>query len=353
MPMLNYDGKTFYSDGELSNYIATKKRMASSSTGASSLYQTQLDNYNRQLAQYSQRVAGQATDVLNSAKVPDASAATSAGVSAANSAAQGNVSRLLGSMPKIIDTVKATGKELDAYIQQAMFSMYDNIAPGWREMVQSAAGAAGNVSAFAKDFAERLFPEISKNLMSMGGTATQQAQKMMRGEIPGDVMSQIRSASAERSVAGLGMTGGASGSASRNLTARDLGTTSLAVMQQGQGMAQTAAGLYAQLTGTGTATGALLGAPASVGATGAQAINAMTPDLTGKDWLNTINGLLGTLGRAGTVDPTSVMSNYQNATQIQSNLDWIKKQSAANLMLGSAGLMSGMGAGAAAYGGIK
>lgn len=59
------------------------------------------------------------------------------------------------------------------------------------------------------------------------------ANRLMAGEIPEDVLQQIETVTAEQSLSrGLGL-----GSAARNLTARDLGLTSLSLMEKGTTMA--------------------------------------------------------------------------------------------------------------------
>lgn len=347
-----YKGQTYYSQQTYESARRMDERMANAgqnlTTGSGAMA-----NYNTQATNYLSRVQDSVNSLLGGAKAPNAQQSSQQGLGAATAAAQGNVNRVLANLPKVIDTVTASGKDIDAYIQEATYKMLDQFAPGWQGMMESTTEAAGQVADFAQSFLKQVYPKIAGDLTALGDTATRQAQTMMQGQVPGDVMAQIRAASAERATAGMGMTGGAAGSASRNLVARDLGLTSLQIKTQGQSMAQTAAGLYGQLTSAGTATGALLGAPASVGQAGASAINQLAPDLTGKDWLSTINNLVGTLGQAGTVNPTQVMSNFQQSASEAANFDWVKRLSQANLMLSTAGANLGMGYGQTGWGGIR
>ncbi len=83
---------------------------------------------------------------------------------------------------------------------------------------------------FSFDQISKMLEKAAPGFMAGLGTATKNAASLARGEIPDDVSRGVQSASAARSLAG-GF--GGSGLA-RNLTARDLGLTSLNLTGEGQ-----------------------------------------------------------------------------------------------------------------------
>lgn len=97
-----------------------------------------------------------------------------------------------------------------------------------------------------------LSSKFSKGMESLEDSINRMSEanaSLLKGEIPADVSAAVRRAAAESSV-----TGGIFGSSSRNLSARDLGRTSLSIQQAGMENEQqiaeskrTAAGAYEQV----------------------------------------------------------------------------------------------------------
>lgn len=291
--------------------------------------------------------------LINGAKDVDVSNDITGAMDAATTAAEGNLARAREGLDYATAHVRASGMETDAYLRAAMYNTLNQYAPGWQTMMAATTGAAQNVASFAQNFLTQVYPMMSANLQTTGNIASQQANQMLQGRVPGDVLAQVRRASAERAVAGLGMSGDMSaGSSARNMQARDLGLTSLNVMQAGESMAGTANSIYQQLGNTAQLGGSLLGAAASVGATGAQAIAALTPESTASTWMSSIGNLSGILANAGAVDPTAVLQAHTQASSERTNLDWVRRLTLANYALGSAGLAAGNMAGGSTLGRI-
>jgi hypothetical protein len=91
-------------------------------------------------------------------------------------------------------------------------------------------------SSYLQDSISKVLPEY-KNILAEGGQTTQdilqQADPLIKGEIPPDVAAAVQRSSAYQSL----LSGTAGSQMAKGLTARDLGLTSLNLMQQGTQMA--------------------------------------------------------------------------------------------------------------------
>lgn len=274
--------------------------------------------------------------------------------SVASTTASSNAATLMSAFPQLLDTVKATGEEIDAYLQKYAYDTLDKFAPGWQDMMSATTNAATNVANFASQFVSELYPTMANNLMSLGDQATAQASTLLQGQLPGDVLSMVRQGSAERAVSGLGASGSMStGTAARNLTMRDLGLNSLNAMTLGSTMAGTASSLYGQVGSLGTATGQMLGSPATYGATGAQAISALVPDSTSNQWLGAAGNLASVLGSTSLTDPNQLASLYAELAKYNTELEWTKAVSAANQLTGASSMVQGQQFGSGLFGGLS
>lgn len=100
--------------------------------------------------------------------------------------------------------------------------------------IEKSRGSAENIesrrNAFAREELRRMLGETIPGYEEGQAQRTRNAMALMRGEIPADVQEMI-----QRSTAARAVTGGYGGApAGRNLTARDLGRTSLDMMNMGQ-----------------------------------------------------------------------------------------------------------------------
>lgn len=101
-----------------------------------------------------------------------------------------------------------------------------------------AQGISGSINSFNQD---QLNAMLEKSIPGYSNIRNQQSgniQNLLSGTIPDDVLAQIQRSSASRALQGGFGTGGARDS----LTARDLGLTSLDLMNQGQGFANSLVG---------------------------------------------------------------------------------------------------------------
>jgi hypothetical protein len=140
---------------------------------------------------------------------------------------------LLGTKPTVPDLPQLS---LGAEQQKALAA---NIAA-----IPQSEQIAAKVDLFNQQQVDQMLTKVIPNYKAITGTIAQNLGALNRGEIPTDVSQATARADAARSLAGgYGGTG-----ASRNLTARDLGLTSLQLTQQGlastESWLKTAASLY-------------------------------------------------------------------------------------------------------------
>lgn len=88
---------------------------------------------------------------------------------------------------------------------------------------------------------DTLFTDALKNVNSLADSVVKANEAYLKGELPGDVVAEIRRNTAETA---LKSGAGGDSQAAANLTARDLGTTSVQLQQQGIANTQVAAELY-------------------------------------------------------------------------------------------------------------
>jgi hypothetical protein len=137
----------------------------------------------------------------------------------------------------------ATGLD-DAMVKQFEGAL-DRLYPRWREDIVGAATDAQTATVeMAKHFRENIMPGAMEQADIAGAQAIQNIQGMLRGELPPDVEAQLKRTSAE-----VAQQIGVRGQAAQYLTARDLGLTSLDMMQQGLAQAPAAFGLTSQVYG--------------------------------------------------------------------------------------------------------
>lgn len=106
-------------------------------------------------------------------------------------------------------------------------------------------------------YRERL-GQVDPNLIGNVSKAGEKIGEFIEGKLPEDVSRAVARASAERAVAG-GF--GAGSGMGRNLTARDLGLTSLSLMDRGMGMLRNQMGLAQALTPANATVGSMMMTP--------------------------------------------------------------------------------------------
>ena len=118
---------------------------------------------------------------------------------------------------------------LNDMLQSEFEATLDEYYPDWRKDMLEAAGAAQSDSiAMTERFKRNVLPEAMAAADEMSAQALSNARAQLRGELPDDVAAQVKRHAAE-----LSHQIGVRGQAAQFLTARDLGRTSLDMMQLG------------------------------------------------------------------------------------------------------------------------
>jgi hypothetical protein len=178
---------------------------------------------------------------------------------------------------------------------QAYTSQAQNI-PGM-ESTASAADIASNQAY------QQAISSIDPSLMNQISSISNIASSYLAGNIPQDVQDQIQRATAQMSMAGgYGPTSGMG----RNLTARDLGLTSLNLQQMGTSMAGTSMGMAQAMTPSFTPVSSLLFTPAQLLARTDQASYYNTDLYNQREILN--SGIANAAAAAGSMSGAGMTS---------------------------------------------
>jgi hypothetical protein len=152
---------------------------------------------------------------------------------------------------------------------------------------------------------QRMLAESDPNLVNQIGQISNLASSYLSGIIPQDVQDQIQRATAQQSLQG----GYGGTQMARNLTARDLGLTSINLQKEGVGMAGTAAGMARAINPSFTPISSLLFTPSQLLARTDQA-NYYNTDV--KNQQNIINsGQMAAAQAAGAAQKKSQTAGLQ------------------------------------------
>ena len=128
-----------------------------------------------------------------------------------------------------LQETRSQADALNDMLQSEFEATLDEYYPDWRKDMLGAAGAAQADSiAMTERFKRNVLPEAMASADAMSAQALSNARAQLRGELPDDVAAQVRRHAAE-----ISNQIGVRGQAAQFLTARDLGRTSLDMMQLG------------------------------------------------------------------------------------------------------------------------
>lgn len=209
--------------------------------------------------------------------------------------------------PRISEIGRAQTKtqvvELNDLLKSEYEAALDEYYPEWRTDILGAIGdAQADSVSITQRFKENILPKALDAADRMSAQAISNAESMLRGDLPDDVAAQVRRHAAE-----ISNQIGVRGQAAQYLTARDLGRTSLDLMQQGLEDAPKALALgssaYLGLNET-------LQAPVK---TGMDATNLLTSYLPNQvDPASVFSGNLAALVGAGTIPAGTIMGTTAN-----------------------------------------
>jgi len=188
---------------------------------------------------------------------------------------------------------------LDEMLARQFEASLDRVMPTWREdIVDPAMQAQRDSVALTNRFRENVLPSYLAYTDAMSIQALENNMALLRGEIPPDVRAQIERENAETATY-LGVRG----QASNNLTARDLGLTSLELQEKGLANAQLAQSIgpfgYAQANQT-------LQAPVTTGGNVTNLVNTFRAPMSDPTALYATH--FGVVSGAGIINPTSAYS---------------------------------------------
>ena len=250
-------------------------------------------------------------------KTPTVTSPT-ANAQTALSAMQNQSAQNLGTAKANIQTATslgtATAKQIDDLIQQRTLAMYQQLNPNWQNEVATGAASVQNAQAVVNNYLTQYHAPAMAQTKALADTAAGQAQTELRGQLPQDVVQQIRQSSAETAGIKQGTVGEApAGSAVRNLVARDLGLNSLQVTQQGGALATTASNLYGRLSDLASSATALAVSPGTAATNQLASMKNLTPASVLTQTPSLITSLAGDLNNASIIQPNTVGSLYQSA----------------------------------------
>lgn len=128
-----------------------------------------------------------------------------------------------------LQETRSQADALNDMLQSEFEATLDEYYPDWRKDMLGAAGTAQADSiAMTERFKRNVLPEAMASADAMSAQALSNAHAQLRGELPDDVAAQVRRHAAE-----ISNQIGVRGQAAQFLTARDLGRTSLDMMQLG------------------------------------------------------------------------------------------------------------------------
>ena len=199
------------------------------------------------------------------------------------------------------DTLAAAGG-LDEYLRKAYDSALDNVLPGWKDIIaKTAAGGVSDVKQLAASF-KTMLPGMIEKVNKVSGEALDVTSAWLRGEIPDDAAAVVR-----RNAAEVATQIGVRGQASQYLTARDLGLTSLDLMERGLKYSGEAAGIATKFFGDSTN---ILGAPIAAASSLGDLLGKLVPQPVNAAGL--FNAILGESGVQSRFDDTRSDENYWN-----------------------------------------
>lgn len=150
-----------------------------------------------------------------------------------------NIARFPSNTDLALKEASKAALDLNKMMADAFYGALDDMLPSWREDLVGAAGTAQADSIeMTEAFKKNVLPKAMAAADEMSVQALDNINAQLRGEIPEDVAHQLRTRAAEVS-AQLGVRG----QAAKQLTARDLGLSSLDLMSQGLSQAPAALAL--------------------------------------------------------------------------------------------------------------
>ncbi len=193
--------------------------------------------------------------------------------------------------------------ELNDLMQGEYEDALDEYYPDWRTDILGAAGEAQADSvSITKRFRETILPGAIEAANRMSEQAIGNAEAMLRGELPDDVAAQVKRHAAE-----LSNQIGVRGQAAQYLTGRDLGRTSLDLMQQGLADAPAALSLGANAY---LGLNSVLQAPVKTGMDVSNLVKSYLPQQV--DPASLFSSNLGVLAGASTIPAASLMGTTAN-----------------------------------------
>jgi hypothetical protein len=203
-------------------------------------------------------------------------------------------------------STEAAGK-LNEFMRGEFETALDSLYPEWRtDLIGAGATAQADSIALTDRFREKVLPKAMQAADDLSFQMLGQVSSMLSGELPDDVAAQLKRQAAE-----VSQQIGVRGQAAQYLTARDLGRTSLDLIQAGMQAAPGALNLAPSAYNTFNQT---LQNPV---ATGQQVTNLLAPFRAPQvDAAGLYGGTLNLLAGAGTINATSAFST---AGQIGSN----------------------------------
>ena len=209
--------------------------------------------------------------------------------------------------PRISEIGRAQTKtqvvELNDLLKSEYEASLDEYYPEWRTDILGALGdAQADTVSITQRFKENILPKAMDAADRMSAQAISNAESMLRGDLPDDVAAQVRRHAAE-----ISNQIGVRGQAAQYLTARDIGKTSLDLMQLGLEYAPQALALgssaYLGLNET-------LQAPVKTGMDATNLLKAYLPNQV--DPASVFSGNLAALVGAGTIPAGTIMSTTAN-----------------------------------------
>jgi hypothetical protein len=217
---------------------------------------------------------------------------------------EANIERFPRMSKVATSTSTKAAAELNDFMRAELEESLDWLYPEWREQIVGAATQAqGDSIAITNAFRKNVLPQAMRAADEMSMQALSNVSSMLAGEIPDDVAAQLKRQAAE-----ISQQMGVRGQAAQYLTARDLGRTSLDLMQAGLAQAPAALGLAPQAYGMLNQT---LQMPVQSGANVTNLLSAYRPELASASQLYA--GALGQLTGIGAVNPNTA---YQTSAQV-------------------------------------
>lgn len=210
---------------------------------------------------------------------------------------------------------------LNRQLLDAAAAAAEQLAPGILEKIQGIAGTAlDRASALASRFESDIMPNLTGAIQQVSEQMMSDVSSRLRGELPADLEAKIR-----RNAAEMSMQAGTFGQSAGNRTARDLGLTSLDIMNQGHQLAGQAANFAPQAY---AAINQILQAPVQAGIQVNQMLEPWrTPTLD-------IGGVFGSVmqanARAGVQSADAIASGVRSSWQFNKQFEQDNRYAAEN-----------------------